>query len=53
MNYYLEDSRTREWDHRLERVGAYVGEIPTNQKFELGKKEYLRSKGPDYLEILK
>ena len=30
----------KEWDNRLEEVGAYVGEIPTNQKFESRKKEY-------------
>jgi hypothetical protein len=39
--------------YQIREGRVYFGEIPTNQKFESRKKEYLRSKGPDNLEILK
>jgi hypothetical protein len=38
---------------KIKEYEAYFGEIPTNEKFESRKKEYLRSKGPDDLESLK
>jgi hypothetical protein len=38
---------------RIKEYEAYFGEIPTSEKFESRKKEYLRSKGPDDLESLK
>jgi hypothetical protein len=39
--------------YQIREGRVYFGEILTNQKFESRKKEYLRSKGPDDLEILK
>jgi hypothetical protein len=38
---------------RIKEYEAYFGGIPTSEKFESRKKEYLRSKGPDDLESLK
>jgi hypothetical protein len=38
---------------KLKEYEAYFGEIPTSEKFEARKKEYLRSKGPDDLESLR
>jgi hypothetical protein len=38
---------------KIKEYEAYFGEIPTNEKFESRKKEYLRSKGPNDLESLK
>jgi hypothetical protein len=38
---------------KLKEYEACFGEIPTGEKFESRKREYLRSKGPDDLENLK
>jgi hypothetical protein len=38
---------------KLKECEAYFVEIPTSEKFESRKEEYLPSKGPDDLESLK